>query len=74
MLRFWFGEGAEYGKAHKRWFDKDPAFDAEVKKRFARLHDELARNRAWLLAAFAAFKALVDGAARDGVGLLVYLV
>jgi len=48
VLRFWFGEGAEYGKAHKRWFDKDPAFDAEVKKRFARLHDELGRNRAWL--------------------------
>ena len=36
--------------------------------------EEAARNRAWLLAAFAAFKALVDGAARDGVGLLVYLV
>jgi uncharacterized protein (DUF924 family) len=48
VLRFWFGEAADYGKAHKRWFDKDSAFDAEVRKRFARLHDELARNRAWL--------------------------
>ena len=47
-MRFWFGEGADYGKPQKRWFDKDPAFDAQVKKRFARLHDELARNRAWL--------------------------
>ena len=36
--------------------------------------EEAASNRAWLLEAFAAFKALVDGAARDGVGLLVYVV
>jgi hypothetical protein len=35
---------------------------------------EAARNRAWLLAAFAAVKAFVDGAARDGAGLLGYLL
>lgn len=47
-MRFWFGEGAEYGKAHKRWFVKDTAFDAEVRKRFADLHEQLARNHEWL--------------------------
>jgi uncharacterized protein (DUF924 family) len=48
VLGFWFGEAAEYGKVHKRWFEKDPAFDAEVKRRFSPLPEKLARNRAWL--------------------------
>ena len=48
VLRFWFGEGAEYGAADKRWFAKDPAFDAEVRTRFLALHEELQRKRAWL--------------------------
>jgi uncharacterized protein (DUF924 family) len=48
VLRFWFGEGAEYGKAHKRWFEKNPAFDAEVRTRFSELHEELSASRAWL--------------------------
>lgn len=34
VLRFWFGEGTERGKAHKRWFEKDAAFDAEIRRRF----------------------------------------
>ena len=51
VLRFWFGEGAEYGVEHKRWFQKDAAFDAEVRRRFVDLHQELARGRAWLDAA-----------------------
>jgi uncharacterized protein (DUF924 family) len=48
VLTFWFGERAEYGKRHKRWFEKDAAFDAEVKRRFLPLYEELAENRAWL--------------------------
>ena len=48
VLRFWFGEGAEYGVEHKRWFQKDAAFDLEVRRRFLDLHEELARTRAWL--------------------------
>jgi uncharacterized protein (DUF924 family) len=48
VLRFWFGEGPEYGKAYKRWFEKNPAFDAEVRTRFSRLHQELSASREWL--------------------------
>jgi uncharacterized protein (DUF924 family) len=48
VLRFWFGEGAEYGKAHKRWFEKNPGFDAEVGTRFSNLHQELGSNGEWL--------------------------
>jgi len=41
VLRFWFGERAEYGKSRKRWFKKDAAFDAEIRARFLALHAEL---------------------------------
>jgi uncharacterized protein (DUF924 family) len=48
VLAFWFGEGAQYGKRHKRWFEKDPAFDAEITQRFLGLHEALTRSPAWL--------------------------
>jgi uncharacterized protein (DUF924 family) len=48
VLRFWFGEGAEHGKAHKRWFVKDAAFDAEVGRRFSGLHEQLIHTQEWL--------------------------
>ncbi len=48
VLAFWFGEGADYGKRHKRWFVKDPAFDAEIARRFLDLHEDLAAGRRWL--------------------------
>lgn len=48
VLHFWFGEGADYGKAHKRWFEKDPAFDAAVRSRFSQLHEKQTRQRDWL--------------------------
>jgi uncharacterized protein (DUF924 family) len=48
VLRFWFGEGADYGKAHKRWFEKNAAFDAEVRERFLALYQTLAGNDDWL--------------------------
>jgi uncharacterized protein (DUF924 family) len=48
VLAFWFGSGADYGRRHKRWFDKDAAFDAEITRRFLHLHEALARSPAWL--------------------------
>jgi uncharacterized protein (DUF924 family) len=48
VLAFWFGEGADYGRRHKRWFEKQPAFDAVVRQRFLGLYQELAAGREWL--------------------------
>ena len=50
VLAFWFGEGAEHGLRHKRWFEKNPGFDRLVAHRFARLHGEMlaGRHREWL--------------------------
>ena len=50
ILGFWFGEGADHGKVHKRWFEKDPGFDARVTKRYRNLLDEMreGRHRDWL--------------------------
>ena len=48
VLEFWFGAGGDYGKRHKRWFEKDPALDAEVRRRFFDLHGQLASGERWL--------------------------
>ena len=50
VLRFWFGEGVERGKARKRWFEKDQGFDSEVRREFGALHAQLAAgaHRDWL--------------------------
>src|SRR3954462_15528067 len=48
VLEFWFGKGAERGKAQKRWFEKNAAFDADVRARFLPLYETLARNADWL--------------------------
>jgi uncharacterized protein (DUF924 family) len=48
VLEFWFGSGAEYGKRHKHWFEKDVAFDAEIRSRFLALHERLASGHEWL--------------------------
>jgi uncharacterized protein (DUF924 family) len=50
VLRFWFGEDADYGKVRKRWFEKDPTFDALVTKRYRKLHQEMVAgaHREWL--------------------------
>ena len=50
VLTFWFGEGADYGKRHKRWFEKDAAFDARVAQRWRKLHEEMLqrKHRDWL--------------------------
>jgi uncharacterized protein (DUF924 family) len=48
VLDFWFGTGDEHGKSHKRWFVKDPAFDAEIRRRFLATHEALAREPLWM--------------------------
>jgi uncharacterized protein (DUF924 family) len=48
VLAFWFGDGADYGKRHQRWFEKDAAFDAEVTARFHDLHRRLMTRSEWL--------------------------
>ena len=48
VLSYWFGPGAEYGKRHKRWFEKDTAFDAEVTRLFLPLYERRAGDREWL--------------------------
>jgi uncharacterized protein (DUF924 family) len=51
VLEFWFGAAEDYGRRHKRWFDKDPGFDAEIRRRFGSLYEDLARGggRDWLI-------------------------
>jgi len=48
VLEFWFGKGADYGKRHKRWFEKNAALDAEVTTRFRDLHLRLGASEEWL--------------------------
>jgi len=45
VLRFWFGEPGEYGKRHKRWFEKSAAFDAEIRDRFLALYEDIGAGR-----------------------------
>jgi uncharacterized protein (DUF924 family) len=42
VLRFWFGAGADHGKARKAWFQKDPEFDREIREKFSTLHEQAA--------------------------------
>lgn len=44
VLSFWFGTREDYGKRRKCWFEKDDAFDAEVRERFLALHATAARG------------------------------
>jgi uncharacterized protein (DUF924 family) len=48
VLRFWFGEGAERGKSHKRWFEKNSTFDAEIRQRFLPIYEDLSSGDQWL--------------------------
>src|SRR6185295_1045297 len=42
VLRFWFGEAAT------RWFEKNSAFDGEIRSRFLPLYEALSSNDDWL--------------------------
>jgi uncharacterized protein (DUF924 family) len=54
VLDFWFGRLDEFGQADrehtKRWWQKDPGFDAELRERFGALHTAAMRGRlgSWL--------------------------
>jgi len=48
VLEFWFGGAADYGQRHKRWFEKDPSFDAQITERFLPLYEELVHDLRWL--------------------------
>lgn len=52
ILDFWFGTpgSAEYGRPRKCWFEKNPAFDEEIRRRFPGLPEEAAAGRlaAWV--------------------------
>jgi uncharacterized protein (DUF924 family) len=56
VLRFWFGELDELGRANQdiqaRWWSKDAALDAEIRQRFASIHAAAARGDldTWLAA------------------------
>ena len=45
VLDFWFGPLEARGKARPEWFRKDPAFDAEIRRRFGRLHRAAAERQ-----------------------------
>lgn len=52
VLAFWFCErddAATYGRSHQKWFNKDDAFDAEIRARFLSLYEDAADNKlvAW---------------------------
>jgi uncharacterized protein (DUF924 family) len=50
VLEYWFGAGADYGRRHKRWFERDRAVDEEIGARFSRLLEDLVsgKHRSWL--------------------------
>lgn len=57
ILRFWFGELDEHGRADQacqtRWWSKDPALDEEIRQRFESTHAAIVRGElnAWLASA-----------------------
>ena len=50
VLEFWFDAALDAGARNKRWFAKDAAFDAEIRRRFLPLYEAAAAGRlgAWL--------------------------
>jgi len=50
VLDFWFDPALDAAQRNKRWFAKDAAFDAEIRRRFLPLYEEGAAGRlaAWM--------------------------
>ena len=44
VLLFWFGGPGEHGKRHKRWFEKNAAFDREMRERFLPAYEQAAQG------------------------------
>lgn len=49
VLEFWFGAGGARGASRRAWFQKDAAFDAEIRTRFLPLYERAAAGQlaAW---------------------------
>jgi uncharacterized protein (DUF924 family) len=45
VLEFWFDPAPDAAQRNQRWFGKDPAFDAEIRRRFLALYEEAAAGR-----------------------------
>jgi uncharacterized protein (DUF924 family) len=45
VLEFWFDPTLDSAQRNKRWFGKDPAFDAEIRRRFLAWYEEGAAGR-----------------------------
>ena len=63
LLQFWFDPSLDEAQRNQRWFGKDPAFDAAIRRRFLALHEEGAAGR---LGAWA-------GAPRECLALVILL-
>jgi len=44
ILRFWFGDAADYGRLRTEWFRKDPHFDARIRERFQALYEQAVKG------------------------------
>lgn len=42
ILEFWFGAGDVYGTSRKQWFQKEPAFDEAIRRRFLDVYEHAA--------------------------------
>ena len=40
VLTYWFGEGVEYGRSRKLWFEKNAAIDDDIRTRFMPLYEQ----------------------------------
>jgi len=63
VLQFWFDPSLDAAQRNKRWFSKDAAFDAGIRRRFLALYGEGAAGR------LAAWK----DSAREGLALVIVL-
>ncbi len=45
VLDFWFDPALDAAQRNRRWFAKDAAFDAEIRRRFLPLYEEAAAGR-----------------------------
>jgi uncharacterized protein (DUF924 family) len=45
ILSFWFGQGDDYGKSRKEWFQKSAGFDDEIRERFLAAYELAAEGQ-----------------------------
>jgi len=61
ILSFWFGDGRERGQSRPQWFQKDAAFDAEIRTRFLAIYERAVAGEfeSWKLQANACLALIV---------------